>query len=113
MVVVVVVGCWLLMVLVLSLLLSSLLLTVCYQPSCDKTSVEMCAVPIGATRCDDKCENTGLLETQWPCRSVRRCRDGTVTHDASVQGKCHTRNSWRHFRRMSKNDNCLEPALQK
>ena len=47
------------------------------------------SVQIGATRCDDRCENTVLLETQGPCGSVRRCRDDTVTHDTSVQGKCH------------------------
>ena len=110
-VVVVVACCW---CWVLSLLLLSLLLTVCSQPSCNKTSVgDVRSVLIGATRCDDKCENTDLLESQGPCGSVRRCRDDTVTHDANVQKKWHTRNSWRHFRRMSKNENWLEPALQK
>ena len=39
---------------------------------------------IGATRCDDFCVNTVLLETQGPCGSVRRCSDDTVTHDTSV-----------------------------
>ena len=42
---------------------------------------------IGATRCDGKCGNTVLLETQGPCGGVRRCRDDTVTHDTSVQVK--------------------------
>ena len=49
----------------------------------------MRSVQIGVTRCDDKCDNTVLLETQGPCGSVRRCNDNTVTHDTSVQGKCH------------------------
>ena len=42
----------------------------------------------GATRCDDKCENTVWLETRGPCGSVRRCSDDTVTRDTHVQGKC-------------------------
>ena len=46
------------------------------------------SVQIGVTRCDDKCENTVLLETQVSCRNVRSSA-GTVTHDTSVQGKCH------------------------
>ena len=41
---------------------------------------------IGATRCDDQCVNTVLLETQG---RVRRCSDDTVTHDTGVQGRCH------------------------
>ena len=45
------------------------------------------SVLIGATRCEDKCENTVLLETQGPCGIVRRCSDDTVTHDTSVQVK--------------------------
>ena len=44
---------------------------------------------IGETRRGDTCENTVLLETQGPCGSARRCSDDTVTHDTSVQGKCH------------------------
>ena len=44
---------------------------------------------IGATRCDDKCENTVWLETRGNCGRVRRCSDDTVTHDTHVQGKCH------------------------
>ena len=44
------------------------------------------------------CINTVLLETQGSCRSVRRY---TVTHHTRVQGRCHTRNSWRHFRKTS------------
>ena len=40
---------------------------------------------VGATRCDDKCVKTVLLETQGPCGSVRRCSDDTETHDTSVQ----------------------------
>ena len=39
-------------------------------------------VQIGTTRCDDKCENTVLLETQGPC-GRRKCRDNTVTHDTT------------------------------
>ena len=58
---------------------------------------------IGANRCDDKCVNTVLLETEGPCGSVRRCSGDTVTHDTGVQERCHTRNSWRHFRRIIKN----------
>ena len=42
---------------------------------------------IGATRCDDKCKNAVLLETQGPCGSVRRCSGDTVTRDTSVQVK--------------------------
>ena len=58
---------------------------------------------IGATRCDDKYENAIMLETQAPCGSVRKCSAGTVTNDTSAQVKVsHTRNSWRHFRRTSK-----------
>ena len=45
---------------------------------------------ISATRCDDKCANTALLETQRPCGSARRCRSDTVPHDTSVPGRCHT-----------------------
>ena len=40
-------------------------------------------------RCDDKCENPVLLETQGACGSARRCRDDTATHDTSALGKCH------------------------
>ena len=46
------------------------------------------SVLIGATRCDDKCENTVLLKTQGPCGSARSCSDDTVTHEKSVQGNC-------------------------
>ena len=42
---------------------------------------------IGATQCDDKCENTVLLETQLPCGSVRKCGADTVTDDTSAQVK--------------------------
>ena len=66
-----------------------------------------------ADRCNDKCENTVLLETQGPCGIVRRCRDDTVTHDTSVQGNCHTRNSWRHFRRKSENWNLAKICTTK
>ena len=41
----------------------------------------------GATRCDDKRENTVLLETQGPCGSVRKCSAGTVTDDTNAQVK--------------------------
>ena len=42
---------------------------------------------IGATRCDDKCANAVLLETQGPRGSERRCRSDTVTHDTSIRKK--------------------------
>ena len=45
---------------------------------------------IGATRCDDPCENTVLLETQGPCGSARRCRDDTVTHDTKCTSEGFT-----------------------
>ena len=45
---------------------------------------------IGATRCDDKCANTVLLETQRPCGSVRKCSGDTVTHDTIAQRRCHS-----------------------
>ena len=40
---------------------------------------------IGATRCDDKCENTVFLETQGPCESERKCSTDTVTDDTSAR----------------------------
>ena len=43
------------------------------------------SVLIGATRCDDKCENTVLLETQGPFESVRKCSTDTVTDDTSAR----------------------------
>ena len=46
---------------------------------------------IGATRCDYKCENTVLLETQGPCGSVRKCSADTVTDDTSAQVQNVTR----------------------
>ena len=54
---------------------------------------------IGATRCDDKCANTVLLETQGPCGSVRKCSGDTVTHDTCVQVKMSQRPDyyWRNF----------------
>ena len=54
---------------------------------------------IGATRCDDKCANTVLLETQGPCGSVRNCSGDIVTHDTCVQVKMSQRsdNYWRNF----------------
>ena len=57
----------------------------------------MRSVQIGVTRCDDKCENTVLLDTQGPCGTVRRCSDDTVTHDTGVQGKCHKSHPTRPF----------------
>ena len=42
---------------------------------------------IGATRCDDKCESTVLLENQWPCGNARKCSADTVTDDTSAQVK--------------------------
>ena len=36
---------------------------------------------IGATRCDDECANTVLLETQRPHGVVRRCSGEAVTRD--------------------------------
>ena len=36
---------------------------------------------IGATWCDDKCENTVLLEIQGPSGSARKCSADTVTDD--------------------------------
>ena len=59
------------------------------------------------------CVNIVVLETQGPCRSVHRCNDDTVTNDTCVQIRCHTRNSWCYFRKMSKNENWLERALKK
>ena len=50
-------------------------------------------------QCGDKCANTVFAS----CGSVRRCSDDTVTRGTSVQGKGHTRNSWRHFRWTDKN----------
>ena len=47
-------------------------------------------MPIGSTRCDDKCENTVLLGTQGPCGSARRCNTGTVTDDNVAQVKSVT-----------------------
>ena len=63
----------------------------------ESTKGAMRSVQIGVTRCDDKCENTVLLETQGPCGSARRCSDDTVTHDTSVQGKCHKSHPTRSF----------------
>ena len=70
---------------------------------------------IGATRCDDLfVQNTVLLETQVSCGSVRRCSGDTVTHHTRVQGRSHTRNSWRHFRKTStKKENWLKVEPQK
>ena len=42
---------------------------------------------IGANRCDDKCENTVLLETHGPCGSVRKCSGDTMTDDTSAEVK--------------------------
>ena len=57
---------------------------------------------IGATLCDDKSENTVLLETQGPCESGRKCGADTVTDDTSAQVKMSHRDFWRHFRKISK-----------
>ena len=48
------------------------------------------SVRIGATRCDDTCENTVLLETQGPCGSVRKCGARTATDATSVLVKRHS-----------------------
>ena len=43
------------------------------------TKGAMHSVQIGVTRCDDKCENTVLLETQGPCGSVRASQSFSIT----------------------------------
>ena len=40
-----------------------------------------------------------LLETQELCGSVRSCTSDCRMSDACEQDGCHTRNSWRRFRR--------------
>ena len=42
---------------------------------------------IGATRCDDTCAKTVLLDTHGPCGGVRKCSGDTVKHDTNVQVK--------------------------
>ena len=42
---------------------------------------------VSATRCDDKCVNTIVLETQGPCGSVRKCGADTVTDETSAHVK--------------------------
>ena len=58
---------------------------------CEATREEFCEQgaqwAIGATRCDDKCAKTVLLETQGPCGSLRKCSGDIVTHDTRVQVK--------------------------
>ena len=46
---------------------------------------------IGAAQCDDKCENTVLLETQGPCGNARKCSAGRVTDDTIAQVKMSQR----------------------
>ena len=61
--------------------------------------------------CVDQCENTALL---WDSRSLRKCTHVRCWHcnrwHKCTCARCHTRSSWRHFRRKCRGLKSSEPV---